>query len=73
MNEYSKDLVNHIKENWQNILYDFLNQKKKKKKKNDVGHSLISAVPYSRLSWALSTRIKVLRPIKMSAAWWQCS
>ena len=30
MNEYSKDLVNHIKENWQNILYDFLNQKKKK-------------------------------------------
>ena len=69
MNEYSKDLMNHMKKKLANILYDFLNQKKK----NDVGHSLISAVPYSRLSWALSTRIKVLRPIKMSAAWWQCS
>lgn len=68
MNEYSKDLMNHMKKKLANILYDFLNQKK-----NDIGHSLISAVPYSRLSWALSTRMKVLRPIKMSAAWWQYS
>ena len=30
MNEYSKDLMNHMKKNLANILYDFLNQKKKR-------------------------------------------
>ena len=32
MNEYSKDLMNNIKKKLENILYDFLNKKKKKKR-----------------------------------------